>query len=204
MPTPVRFIDEFDGAIGWIHPEPGWMLRAGHAIRSGGKVWVVDPTGGDGVLERIVSLGVPGGVIQLLDRHDRECGDFADRLGVPHYRLPFGGVVDAPFEVIKVRDLPGWHEAALWFPQEKTLVCADALAAAPGYTARSEEVGVHPMMRVLPPKQLAGFGAERLLLGHGEGIDGPHAQTAIEEAIRTARRNLPAALLDSVKNVVGR
>lgn len=200
----VEFCDDFPGVVGWIHPEPAWMLRAGHAVLSGGRVWVIDPTAGDGVLERIVGLGVPGGVVQLLDRHNRDCADLAHRLGVPHYKLPFNGVADAPFEVLPVRRIPGWHEVALWFPEERTLACADVFAAAPGYTARRERVGVHPMMRALPPKKFAELDVQRLLMGHGHGIDGPEASVAIADALRTARRNLPFLLVDGIKHAVGR
>lgn len=203
-PATVRFCDEYPGVLGWIHPEPAWMLRAGHAVLSGGRVWVIDPPAGDGVLERIVGLGVPGGVVQLLDRHNRDCADVAHRLGVPHYKLPFNGVADAPFQVLPILRIPGWHEVALWFAEEKTLVCADVLAAAPGYTARRERVGVHPMLRALPPKKLGELDVELLLMGHGEGVAGPEARPAIAEALRTARRNLPVVLFDNIKHAVGR
>lgn len=203
-PASVRFCDEFPGVVGWIHPEPEWMLRAGHAVLSGGRVWVVDPPAGDGILERIVGLGVPGGVVQLLDRHNRDCADVAHRLGVPHYKLPFGGVADAPFDVIPILDTPMWKELALWFGAERTLVCADALAAAPGYTARRERVGVHPMLRAFPPKRLGELDVQRLLLGHGEGIDGPEASEAVAEALRTARRNVPFLAVDGIKHALGR
>jgi hypothetical protein len=202
--APVRFCDEFSGAVGWIHPKPPWMLRAGHAVLSGGRVWVIDPPAGDGVLERIVGLGVPGGVVQLLDRHDRDCADIAHRLGVPLYKLPFNGVVDAPFEVIPILNTAVWKEVALWFAAERTLVCADALAAAPGYTARRERVGVHPFLRAFPPRRLGELDVQRLLMGHGEGIDGPEARVAIAEALRTARRNLPVVLADNIKAGFGR
>lgn len=204
MTAELRFCDTFEGVLGWIHPSPPWMLRAGHAVLSGGRVWIVDPPAGDGLLERIVGLGVPGGVVQLLDRHDRDCAAIADRLGVPHYRLPFNGVADAPFEVLSIVDVPGWREVALWFDAERTLVVADALAAAPGYTANRERVGVHPMLRALPPRKLGELDVERLLMGHGEGLEGPEASEAIAEALRTARRNLPALLVDNVKGALRR
>jgi hypothetical protein len=180
------------------------MLRAGHAVLSGGRVWIIDPPAGDGVLDRIVGLGAPGGVVQLLDRHNRDCADVADRLGVPLYRLPFGGVTDAPFDVIPILRSPVWKEVALWFPAERTLVCADALAAAPGYTARRERVGVHPFLRAFPPRRLAHLDVQRLLMGHGEGINGPEALTAVAEALRTARRNLPFVLADNVRHALAR
>ena len=149
--TAVAFCDELDFAVGWIHPEPRWMERAGHAVRSGGGVWVIDPPDGDGVEERIRALGEPAGVVQLLDRHPRDCEALASSLGVPLHVVPMGAVDGAPFEVVPVVRLPRWKESALWFEQERTLVCADVLANAPGYSAASEPVGVHPLLRLRPP-----------------------------------------------------
>ena len=191
MPSAVSFCDELDFAFGWMHPDPPWMLRAGHAIRSGGGVWVIDPVDGDGVDDRIAALGDPLGVVRLLDRHPRDCAAFAERFGVPLHLEPVGGVPDAPFEVIPVLSVPGWHEVALWFPQERTLVCADALANAPGYRAPGEPVGVHPVLRPRPPKVLKGYPAEHVLLGHGPGLHGPDAAAGVRRAMDTAWRQAP-------------
>ena len=188
----VRFCDRLDFALGWIHPDPAWMARAGHAVRSGGGVWVIDPPDGDGVEEHIRALGDPAGVVQLLDRHPRDCAALAQRLGVDLHVLPFGGVEGAPFEVVSVVRRWRWQEAALWFPAERTLVCADALANAPGYSAPAEAVGVHPMLRVGAPRVLTTFPAEHLLLGHGEGLHGPEAKAAIDAAFDGPVRRLPA------------
>jgi len=189
--APVTFCDELDFAFGWIHPEPGWMARAGHAIRADGRVWVVDPVDGEGVEQRIRALGEPAGVVRLLDRHPRDCEAFAARLGVPLHREPFGGVPGAPFEVVPVLRVPRWHEVALWFPQERTLVCADALANAPGYRAPGERVGVHPFLRVRPPRRLTRYPAEHVLLGHGPGLHGPQAAPSVRRAMDTAWRQAP-------------
>lgn len=191
MSDAVSFCDELEFAFGWIHPDPAWMLRAGHAIRAGGGVWIVDPIDGDGVDERIAALGAPAGVVRLLDRHPRDCAAFAERLGVPLHLEPVDGVPGAPFEVIPVLSVPGWHEVALWFPQERTLVCADALANAPGYRAPGERVGVHPMLRPRPPKALKGYPAEHVLLGHGPGLHGPDAAAGVRRAMDTAWRQAP-------------
>lgn len=200
----VRFCDEFDFTFGWIHPEPDWMQRAGHAVLSGGGVWVIDPPDGDGVEERIRSLGEPAGVVQLLDRHPRDCEGFAERLGVDLHVLPFGGVEGAPFEVIKVLRLPTWKECALWFPDERTLVVADVLANAPGYSAPSEAVGVHPWLRLRPPGVLKRYEPQHLLLGHGEGLHGDHTPSEIERAMRRPWLRTPEWTVAQVRRLAGR
>ena len=100
----VRFVDESDFGFGWIHPEPRWMQRASHALVVDGRVWLVDPTGGEGVEERIRSLGEPAGVVQLLPWHRRDCAAVGERLRVPVHAMPFAGLPDAPFEVLEVED----------------------------------------------------------------------------------------------------
>ena len=206
--TAVTWCDELDFAFGWIHPEPAWMQRAGHAILSGAGVWVVDPPPGDGVEERIRELGEPAGVVQLLDRHPRDCERLAEKLGVPLYEVPTYGVYDAPFEVIPVLRTPVWKEVALWFTRERTLVCADLLAAAPGYTAPNERIGVHPWLRLPLPRQVAELPVEHLLLGHGEGLHGPETQAAVKRAFDHARRNVPiwaaAQVLRTARSIVRR
>ncbi len=191
MSDPVSFCDELAFAFGWLHPEPDWMARAGHAVLAGGGVWVIDPIDGDGVDERIRALGEPAGVVRLLDRHPRDCEAFAARLGVPLHCEPFDGVRGAPFEVVPVLRMRGWHEVALWFGAERTLVCADALANAPGYRAPGERVGVHPFLRIRPPRRLTGYPAEHVLLGHGPGLHGQECVPAVRRAMDTAWRQAP-------------
>jgi hypothetical protein len=202
--TAVRFCDELDFAVGWIHPEPRWMERAGHAIRSGGGAWVVDPPDGDGVEERIRALGEPAGVVQLLDRHPRDCEQLAQRLGVPLHDVPMNAIAGAPFEVVPVVRWPGWKECALWFPNERTLVCADVLANAPGYTAPSEPVGVHPFLRLRPPSVLRRFDPLHLLLGHGEGLHGAGTADAIAKALHHPWVRTPELAVRRAGMLIGR
>ncbi len=202
--TAVSFCDELDFAVGWIHPDPDWMGRAGHAVRSGGRVWVLDPVDGDGVEERVRGLGDPAGVVRLLDRHPRDADAFAARLGVPLHTEPFDGVPGAPFEVVPILRTPLWREVALWFPEEATLVCADALCNARGYTAPGEVVGVHPFLRLHPPRGLIAYPVRHLLLGHGPGVHGPQAQDAVREALDGAWRRVPSWWLAQARRVLGR
>lgn len=191
MPSPhVRLCDEWESGFGWIAPEPKLLERASHALAAGGRVWLVDPLDGEGVEERARRLGEPAGVIQLLDRHERDGRELAERLGVPLHRVPFDGVTGSPFVLVPVVRLPGWREAALWWPQERVLVCADALGTAPYFRGPGEQLGVHPLLRLTPPRRLAQLGAERVLCGHGEGIHGPEAALLLAEALATSRRNV--------------
>jgi hypothetical protein len=190
----VRFVDELEDSIGWTPARPELRRRTSHAVLSGGRVWVVDPLDGTGIDERIRQLGEPAAVVQLLDRHNRDCKQVARRLGVPLHVTPFAGVPEAPFEVVTVLDVPGWHEAALWFLAERVLVCADAVGSASYFRAKGERVGVHPVLRLWPPKALATFQPRRLLFGHGEGLSGDEAATALHTALRTSRRRIPSWL----------
>ena len=189
----VRFVDEVGFGFGWISPEPAFMQRCSHAFVAGGKVWLVDPVLGDGVLARIGGLGEPGGVLQLLDRHGRDCAAIAQQLGVPHHVVPEASPAGAPFEVVPLLRRRRWHEVALWFPELRLLVCADAVGTAPYYRAPAERLAVSPLLRLTPPRALLDYEPEHLLVGHGAGIhDG--ATGALREAVTHARRRLPAWL----------
>jgi hypothetical protein len=186
----LRFSDEFEHGLGWS-PEGERLQRTSHAIRSGGRVWLTDVVDGPGLDERIRQLGEPAGVVQLLDRHKRDCAAVAARLGVPLH------VVSAP-DPLQARSIVQrpFKEIALWFPQERILVCADVLGSVGYFRAKNEPFGVHPLLRLFPPKRaLAGLEPEHILFGHGPGYHGRDAPTKLSEALATSRRRLPRALL---------
>ena len=190
-----RLCDEFDHGFGWL-AEDEFLQRTSHAVFAAGRVWVTDALYGPEIEERIRALGEPAGVIQLLDRHSRDCGAVARRLGVPLHVTPFGGVSNAPFEVIAVRMTRLWREVALYFSQERILVCGDALGSVGHFRAGREPLGVHPLLRFVPPRRaFGGLEPEHLLFGHGEGVHGAEAGHALHEALATARRRLPQAWL---------
>jgi hypothetical protein len=191
----LRFSDEFEYGFGW-HPEGEKLQRTSHALRVGGSVWLTDVVDGPGLDERIGALGEPAGVVQLIDRHERDCAAVADRLGVPLHVTPFTDVPGAPFVVLPVVRRRFWREIALWFPEERILVCGDALGSLGYFRARDEPFGVHPMLRLFPPRRALGsLEPEHILYGHGAGVHGPQAAPALREALATARRRLPRALL---------
>jgi hypothetical protein len=187
----LKFTDEFEHGLAW-HLEDERLPRTSHAVRSGGRVWLIDAVDGPGLDERIRALGEPAGVVQLLDRHNRDCAAIAARLGVPLQ------VVDAPngLEGRTIVRRRFWKEIALWFPEERVLVCADALGSLGYFHAKGEPFGVHPLLRLFPPKRaLSGLEPAHILFGHGPGYHGPDAPERLREALETARRRLPRALL---------
>lgn len=184
----IRFVDELAYGFGWIELER--MRRTSHALAADGHVWMIDPIEGDGVDERIRALGEPAGVIQLLDRHGRDALAFATRLGVPLHIVP--QVLDgSPFRFLPVARSRWWKEVALWWPEQRLLVCADALGTVPYFRAGREPAGVHPLLRLRPPRSLRGLEVDHLLVGHGEGLHGDGTAAAVGDALHHARRRIP-------------
>jgi len=184
----IRFVDELEDGFGWI--ESGRMQRTSHALAVEGRVWLIDPIEGEGVEERIRALGEPAGVIQLIDRHNRDSAAWAKRLGVPLHVVP-RMLPGTPFQFLPVLRGRWWKEVALWWPELRILVCADALGTIPFFRAGDEPTGLHPFLRLRRPRALAGLGGEHLLVGHGEGIHGEAAAAAVDRALRTGRRRIP-------------
>ena len=169
------------------------MRRASHVLVVDGRVWLTDPVDTPELEERVRALGEPAGVLQLLDRHERGCAAWADRLGVPHLRA-WESVGDAPFEALRVRNSRWWREVALWDSSARTLVCADALGTVGYFCAPGEPIGLHPLVRPFPPGSLGGVVPDRILCGHGAGLH-ESASAALQEALRTGRKRLPAVAL---------
>ena len=190
-----QLTDEWEGSFGWSQDE--FMRRTSHALLVGGRVWLIDPVETPELEERVRALGEPAGVLQLLDRHERGCVAWAQRLGVTHLRA-WESVGAAPFEVLPVRRRRWWREVALWEPASRTLVCADALGTVPYFCAPGERIGLHPLVRPFPPRALGRVAPERILCGHGSGVH-DDATAALQEALRTARRRLPAVALHLIR-----
>lgn len=189
----MRIVDEFESGFSWQADEPEVLARTSHAVRSGRSVWLFDVVDADGLDERVHALGEPAAVVQLLDRHERDCARVAERLGVPLHVTPRDESFALPLVWI-----PGWHEVAAWL-DERTLVVADALGTVGYFLAPGERLGVHPLLRLWPPRRLRGLQPEHVLCGHGRGVHGPEAATALDEALRTARRRILRWLPASIK-----
>jgi hypothetical protein len=190
-----RIVDEWEGGFGWSQDE--FMQRTSHALVLEGRVWLIDLVDTPELEERVRELGEPAGVLQLLDRHNRGCAAWARRLGVPHFRA-WESLGNAPFEALPVRNNRWWHEVALWEPAGGTLICADALGTISYFCAPGERIGVHPLLRPFPPRALGRVAPQRILCGHGAGVD-EDAVAALHEALQTARRRLPAAWLGALR-----
>ena len=191
-----RPTDEGDDCFGWIAEER--IGRTSHALRADGRVYLIDPLLGDGVEERVRVLGRPAAVLQLLDRHGRDCAAWAERLDVEHVRA-WEGLGGVPFQVLPVYDTRVWHEVALWEPVTATLVCADALGTLPYFRAPGEQIGWHPLVRVRPPRSFGAVAPQWILVGHGPGMhDG--AAAALRELL--ARRRLAAAWAAALRTSV--
>lgn len=184
----------------WLPNVAEAMQRACHALLLGGAVWVIDPVDVEGLDERIIDVGAPAGVLQLLDRHNRDCAAVAARLGVAHHRLPFGGVEGAAFEAVPLIRNRFWNELALWAPAERALVVAEAVGTGPYFRAGDEPIGVHPMLRPFPPRALGAYEPLHLLSGHGAGMHGHETPAALRDALDGARRRIPKALLAIVRS----
>jgi hypothetical protein len=191
----ITICDETAFGFGWIASEPELLLRASHALAVDERVWLVDPVNGPGIEERVRGLGEPAGVLQLLDRHPRDCAGLAKRLGVPHLRLPFNGVSGSPFQVRVVLSVPGWREVSLWWEAERVLVCVEALGTVSYFRAPDEQLAVHPAFRLHQPRGLRDMARclapRHVLVGHGEGIHGDGAAAALASAVAGARRATP-------------
>lgn len=198
----IRPCDETEFGLGWVAAEPRALQRTSHALVADGGVWLIDPVDGRDVEERIGALGEPRGVLQLLDRHRRDCAQLAERLSVPLHETPFDGVPGAPFAFIPVIRARVWREVALWWEERRVLVCPEAIGSTPLFRASGERLAVHPVLRPFPPRrQLGGLEPEHVLVGHGEGIHG-EAAAALREALGGARRTAPRWARDGLRSAL--
>lgn len=181
-------VDELeDGSFGWI--EDARLQRTAHALAVDGRVWLIDPFESEGVEERIRALGEPAGVIQLIDRHGRDGAALAWKLGIQVHVVP-RTLAGTPFTFLPVVSQRLWQEVALWWPERRVLVCADALGTIPFFRAGDEPVGIHPMLRAFPPRVLRGLGPLHVLFGHGRGRHGEGAAAEVDESIARSRRRI--------------
>ena len=191
----ISFCDQTPFSLGWIAAEPALLERASHALATDRGVWLVDPVFSPEAQARVRALGEPAGVLQLVDRHDRDCALFAQRLGVPLHRVPRGGVPGSPFDVPTVLNVPWWREVALWWAAERVLVCSEALGTVSYFRAPDEALGVHPLLRLYQPRALRAIAGslapEHVLVGHGHGIHGEAAAPALARAVHGARQATP-------------
>lgn len=210
FPTEYEEIDRWDGGVGWIaHPDER-MQRASHALAVDGEVWVVDPVDAQGIDDLFAEFGDVAGVVVTVRRHTRDASAVARRHDVPVAVPPWMGLsVDAPtipfddgpgragYESFRAVDIPGWREMAMYDEANGTLVVGEAVGSAPYFTTKYERAGVHPVLRLFPPKALRGLRPERILFGHGRGTfhDAPDV---LADALSNSRRDFPKLLAKTV------
>ncbi|MFB6118978.1 hypothetical protein [Halosegnis sp.] len=210
-----RTINRFDGGVGWIaYPQEG-MQRASQALATDAGVILIDPIEAPDIETTYEEFGDVIGVVVLLDRHERDAAAFARRHDVP-VGVPsaLSNVSPDDTETVPLPDLlagtdyreasvstPLWDEAVVVDETNGTLVVPEALGTAGFFRAGDERLGVHPALRLTPPRRLREFDVERVLVGHGEGIltDG---SVAIRDAVDNSRRRAPAAYLGALREFI--
>jgi hypothetical protein len=200
--------------VGWIaHPDET-MERASHALSVDGDVWVFDPVEMSGLDDLLTDLGEVAGVVVLLDRHKRDAAAVANRHDVsvflPRFMADIADEFDAPVEtfdreladtgyaVHEIVDNFAWSEAALYSEDDGVLVVPEAVGTTEYFLAGGERLGVHPALRLFPPKKLARFAPDRVLVGHGAGVHNG-ADTALDDALSGSRSRTPALYAKNLK-----
>lgn len=176
------------------------MERSSHALADGGRLWLVDPVADEEALDAALGHGEVAGVLQLLDRHPRDCARLARRYGVDHQRLP-ERLPGTPFEALRVVWVPRWREICLWWAARRVLVVPEAIGTATYFSLGRLPAGIHPFLRALPPAGALGtHEPELLLVGHGPPLlEG--ATAAIGQALQRSRRDLPRAATAIVRGL---
>lgn len=180
-------INRHECGLTWT--ETSGMRRSAHALRAVDAVWLIDPFEDEMALSAAAELGRPAGVIQLLDRHNRDCAKIAQRFEVPLLKLP-QAVAGSPFAPVTVVNRPWWHETALWWAERRALIVAEAVGTVPAF-ALGRPLGVHPMLRLTPPRgALTRYSPEQILVGHGPMLPSGGA-AAIQQALSAAVTDIP-------------
>ena len=186
----------------------------GEGDDEGSAVWVVDPVDAPDIDDLFAEFGDVAGVVVLINRHYRDADEIARRHDVPIY-VPawFDDVPDdvsteirrferqlpgTDYRLLKVVNRFGWEEGALYDEGGGTLVVAESVGNAPFFTTDDEELGVHPVRRLVPPSVLRGLRPDRVLVGHGPGIL-DDASRALSDALDGARRRTPKLFAQNLR-----
>ena len=205
-PTTLAEIDRFDGGVGWIAYPDETMQRASHALDTTEGLWLVDPVDADHLDELLSEFGEVAGVVVCLDRHKRDSATIARRhdvsVHIPRWMSGVAKEIDAPtervdgtigdtdYELFEIRNssVPPWQEAGLYNSENGTLVVPESVGTADYFTVEGERLGVHPMLRMVPPRDVLGrFCPERVLVGHGAGVL-EDAAGALDDALAGSKR----------------
>jgi hypothetical protein len=196
--------ERHDVGASWFTPD--LMFKTSHALVDAGRVWIVDPVDAGDAVARAAALGEPAGVLQLLDRHNRDSAAVAERLGVPLHKVP-DVLPGTPFSLLTIDFGRGWRERALWWPEPEVLVVPESIGTAPVFAVGPGPAGVHPMRRLAPPGALRPFLPEHLLVGHGPPLHHGDAAGGLIDALDRSRSDMPRVLLKvpgMVRGIFGR
>ena len=189
-------VREWSGGLSWIaHPDED-ARRASHALATDAGVWVVDPVDAAGLDDRLAALGEVTGVVVAHDRHTRDAVTVARRhdvaVSVPEWMALTRAKLATEAEPLDAT-LPGtdygvhrliaadeWEEVVLVDETGGTMVVPEALGTLPSFGS-GEGLGVHPALDD-PPRRLADWTPDRVLVGHGESVH-DEATAAVRAAV---------------------
>ncbi|WP_248518291.1 hypothetical protein [Salinarchaeum laminariae] len=228
--TTLEAVGSFDGGATWLAYPDEVMARASHVLFDPGDgadegaesatddLWLVDPVDTDDLDEWLAERGTVAGVVILLDRHKRDAARIAARHDVPvHVPEQFADVreeLSAPttllgdelgdtgYRPVPVVNRSFWHEVALYRERDGTLIVPEAVGTAEYFCVGGERLGVHPALRLFPPRSALGnLDPERVLVGHGAPVleDGT---AALREALAASRRGAPRLYAQSLRSAL--
>lgn len=210
-------IDASESSVSWIAYPSERMQRASHALTLDGDIWLIDPVDVPELDTFLAEFGTVQGVVLLLDRHKRDSAAIANRhdvsVWVPDFIDGVADKLDAPVERFRhelaetgflmgeLVDTRFWQEAFLWNENRGVLVVPESVGTSKYFLAGDERLGVHPMLRLLPPRKLARFDPEHILVGHGKGLH-EQATGALQDAISGSRARAPRLAVQTMRSML--
>ena len=207
-----EFIDQWENGFGWIARPEEDMVRTSHAFEDDG-VYLVDPLDAVNLDDKLSEYGEVKGIVVLFDRHLRDSEELAEKYDCPVYvpewleksidaevievedRIP-----DTDWRLIEALDTLTGREAGLYHEDSGTLIVADALGTVEMFCGRGEKLGINPLYRLHPPKNLLNYDVERIFCGHGKGIQ-ENTESTLKNTMSKARRKTPSAYFKAVKSL---
>lgn len=203
-------IYDWDGGLSWVaHPDER-MHRSSQALVEDGEVWLVDPVDTHDLDDTIADYGEVAGVVVLTNSHGRHADRIAARHDVAIHvpacfdeKTPAFDSPTEPFEtalgatgygLVWECEMGGWREGALYHPDRRTLVIADALVTSI-FASRPGQLELFPLFRWSPPRDpLGDLSLDRILLGHGPPVtDDPEG--ALQSALAVSKPRAAAGII---------
>lgn len=218
LATEWQEINRFEDGVSWLAYPEEMMQRASHAVvGDDGGVWVIDPVDVEGLDDLLAEFGDVAGVVILLDRHKRDCAEVANRHDVPVWVPSFmdGVTTELDASIQRFNNALGnsgfvlhelvnksfWQEGVLYNEETGVLIVPEAVGSTEYFRTSERQLGVHPMLRVLPPRELTQFQPSRVLVGHGPGVS-ENVSEVLEDAVSGARIRTPRLFIKNFKNLI--